>query len=56
MNKNGLDIQSISSKQAGFQADRILLLEKVTKKKEKADPSQNQKSRLFASLTNISRS
>ena len=73
MTKNGLDIQTISTKRTDFQADRVLLLGQVTQKKEKAnpshflkflfadphcthlvlpdtqaDPSQNQKSAIFA--------
>jgi hypothetical protein len=74
MNKNGLDIQTISTKRTEIQNDRVLLFVKVTEKREKADPShllkflfgsrkkstfafalthkadpsQNQKSRLFA--------
>jgi hypothetical protein len=39
MNKNGLDIQTISTKRTDFQTDRVLLLGQVTEKKEKADPS-----------------
>lgn len=39
MTKNGLDIQTISTKRKDFQADRVLLLEQVTEKKEKANPS-----------------
>jgi hypothetical protein len=73
MTKNGLDIQTISTKRIDFQADRVLLLGQLTEKKEKdnpshflkflfadphcthlvlpdtqADPSQNQKSAIFA--------
>ena len=39
MTKNGLDIQSISTRRTDKQADRVLLLEQVTEKKEKAHPS-----------------
>jgi hypothetical protein len=39
MTKNGLDIQTISTKRTDKQADRILLLGQVTEKKEKANPS-----------------
>ena len=39
MTKNGLDIQTISTKRTDFQADRVLLLGQVTEKKEKAYPS-----------------
>lgn len=39
MTKNGLDIQTISTKRTDFQADRVLLLGQVTEKKEKAHPS-----------------
>jgi hypothetical protein len=73
MTKNGLDIQTISTKRTDFQTDLVLLLRQVTEKKEKAhsshflkfllayphcthlvlpdtqaDPSQNQKSAIFA--------
>jgi hypothetical protein len=59
MTKNGLDIQTISTKRTDFQTDSVLLLVQVTEKKEKAnpshflkfllaDPSQNQKSAIFA--------
>ena len=73
MTKNGLDIQTISTKRTDFQTDRVLLFGQVTQKKEKAhashflkflladphcthlvlldtqaDPSQNQKSAIFA--------
>jgi len=73
MTKNGLDIQTISTKRTDFQTDLVLLLGQVTAKKEKAnpshflkflfadphcthlvlpasqaDPSQNQKSAIFA--------
>lgn len=51
MTKNGLDIQSISTKRTDFQADRVLLLGQVTEKKEKADPSRSLKF-LLASRTN----
>jgi len=36
MTKNGLDIQTTSTKRTDFQTDRVLLLRQVTKKKEKA--------------------
>jgi len=39
MTENGLDIQTISTKRADFQADRVLLLGQVTEEKEKANPS-----------------
>ena len=39
MTKNGLDIQTISTKRTALQTDRVLLLRQVTEKKEKADPS-----------------
>jgi len=39
MPENGLDIQTISTKQTDFQADRALLLGQVTEKQVKADPS-----------------
>ena len=51
MTKNGLDIQTISTKRKDFQADRVLLLGQVTKKKEKAHPSHFLKF-LLASRTN----
>ena len=40
MNKNGLDILTISTKRTDFQTDRVLLLGQVTEGKEKADPSR----------------
>lgn len=39
MTENGLDLQAISNKRTDFQADRVLILEQLTEKKEKADPS-----------------
>jgi len=39
MIKNGLDIQTISTKRTDFQSNRVLLLGQVTEKKEKAQPS-----------------
>jgi hypothetical protein len=51
MTENGLDIQTISAKRTDKQADRVLLLGQVTKKKEKAHPSHFLKF-LFASRTN----
>ncbi len=39
MTKNGLDIQTISTKRIDFQVDRVLLFGKVTEKNEKAHPS-----------------
>lgn len=39
MTKNGLDIQTISTKRKDKQADRVLLLRQVTEKKKKAHPS-----------------
>ena len=51
MTKNGLDIQTISTKRPDNQTDRVLLLGQVTEKKEKADPSHFLKF-LLASRTN----
>ena len=51
MTKNGLDIQTISTKRTDKYADRVLLLEQVTEKKEKANPSHFLKF-LLASRTN----
>ncbi len=51
MTKNGLDIQTISTKRPDFQTDRVLLLGQVTEKEEKAHPSHFLKF-LFASRTN----
>jgi hypothetical protein len=51
MIKNGLDIQTISTKRTDKQADRVLLLGQVTEKKEKADPSHFLKF-LLANRTN----
>jgi hypothetical protein len=51
MTKNGLDIQSISTRRTDKQADRVLLLGQVTENKEKAHPSHFLKF-LFASRTN----
>jgi len=39
MTKNGLNIQTISTKQTDFQTDRVLLFGQMTEKKEKANPS-----------------
>lgn len=39
MTKNGLNIQTISTKRTAFQTDRVLLLGQVTEKEEKATPS-----------------
>ena len=39
MTKNGLDIQTISTKRTDKQADRVLLLGQLTEKKEKDNPS-----------------
>jgi len=39
MTKNGLNIQTISTKPTDFQTDRILLLGQVTETKEKVHPS-----------------
>jgi len=39
MTENGLDIQTISTKRADFQTDRVLLFGQVTNKQEKANPS-----------------
>ncbi len=39
MTKNGLDIETISTKRIDFQTDCVLLFGKVTEKKEKANPS-----------------
>jgi hypothetical protein len=38
MTKNGLDIQTISTKRTDKQADRFLLLRQVTEKKRKSPP------------------
>jgi len=51
MNKNGLDIQTRSAKWTEIQNDGVLLFLKVTKKREKFDPSHFFKF-LFASRTN----
>ena len=51
MTKNGLDIQTISTKRTDFQTDRVLLLGQVRQKKEKALPSHFLKF-LFAIRTN----
>jgi len=51
MTKNGLDIQTISTKRTDFQTDRVMLLGKVTERKEKANPSHFLKF-LLASRTN----
>jgi hypothetical protein len=51
MTKNGLDIQTISTKRTDFQTDRVLLLGQVTEKEEKAHPSHFLKF-LLASRTN----
>ena len=51
MTKNGLDIQTISTKRTEFQTDRVLLLRQVTEKKEKAHPPHFLKF-LLASHTN----
>jgi len=51
MTKNGLDIQTISTKRTDFQTDRFLLLGQLTEKEEKADPSYFLKF-LLASRTN----
>ncbi len=76
MTKNGLDIQTISTKRTDFQTGRVLRLGQETEKNEKAypshflkflfadphcthlvlpdtqtDPSQNQKSAIFANAT-----
>jgi hypothetical protein len=39
MNKNGLDIQIISTKWTDFQTDHVLLFGQVKEKREKAHPS-----------------
>jgi len=51
MTKNGLDIQTISTKRTDFQTDRVLILGQVTEKQEKATPSHFLKF-LLASRTN----
>jgi len=51
MTKNGLDIQTILTKQTDKQADRVLLLGQVTEKKEKANPSHFLKFLLPAAQT-----
>lgn len=53
MTKNGLDIQTISTKRTAKQADRVLILGQVTEKKKKANPLHFLKF-LFASRTNSS--
>jgi hypothetical protein len=50
MTKNGLDIQTISTNRTDKQADRVLLCRQVTIGKEKANASQNQKSRFLQRL------
>jgi hypothetical protein len=49
MTKNGLDIQTISTKRTDLQTDRVLLFGQVTEKKEKSNPSHFLKF-LFAAL------
>jgi hypothetical protein len=39
MTKNGLDIQTKSTKRTDFQTGRVLIFGQVTNKKEKAHPS-----------------
>lgn len=51
MTKNGLDIQTISTKRTDLQTDRVLILGQVTEKKEKAGPSHLLKF-LLANRTN----
>ena len=51
MTKNGLAIQTISTKLTEFQTDRVLLFGQVAVKKEKAHPSNFLKF-LLASRTN----
>jgi len=51
MTKNGLNIQTISTKWTAFKPDRVLLSRQVTEKKKKAYPSNFLKY-LFASRTN----
>jgi hypothetical protein len=51
MTKNGLDIQTISTKRTDFKNDRVLLLGQVIEKEEKAHPSHFLKF-LLASRTN----
>lgn len=51
MTKNGLDIQTISTKRTDKQADRVLLFGQWTEKKEKANPAHFLKF-LLASRTN----
>lgn len=51
MTKNGLDIQTISTKRTDFQTDHVLLLGQVTEKEEEAHPSHFLKF-LLASRTN----
>ena len=48
MTKNGLDIQTISTKRTDFQTDRVLLFGQVVENKEKADPSAKPKEPFFA--------
>jgi hypothetical protein len=47
MTKNELKIKTISNKRTDKLTDRVLLFGQMTEKKEKADPSQNQKSAIF---------
>jgi hypothetical protein len=51
MTKNRLDIQTISTKWADFQTDRVMHLGQLTEKEEKAHPSHFLKF-LLASRTN----
>lgn len=51
MTKNGLDIQTISTKRTDFQTDRVLLLRQVTETEEQAHPPHFLKF-LLASRTN----
>jgi hypothetical protein len=51
MTKNGLDIQTKSTKRTDFQSDRFLLLGRVIQKKEKTLPSHFLKF-LLANRTN----
>jgi len=51
MTKNGLDIQTISTKRTDLQTDRVLLFGQVTEKQAKANPAHFLKF-LLASRTN----
>lgn len=52
MTKNGLDIHIILTRRTDFQTDLVLQFGQEAEKNEKADPSQNKKSAIFANATN----